>query len=135
MLLLILRLHLDVGRGHAVLPDFFSGKLPARNLQSAKLRAQMLNRAAGIDQGPEGHVAANAGKTVKIRQFHGRTAERWDYKPELSLRRIQIDTIGAGMYCQTAFRTSLFDPRRGHLLYWRDSNQVLDHLEDACIRH
>src|ERR1041384_1047391 len=29
---------------------------------------------------------------------------------------------------------ALFDPRRGHLLYWRDSNHVLAHLEDMCIR-
>src|SRR5919109_1444422 len=135
MLLLILRLHLDVGRSHAVFPDLFCGKLPTRNLQSAKFRAQMLDRAAGIDQGPEGHVAANAGKTVKIRQFHGKTAERWDSKPEMSLRRIQIDTIGAGMYCQTASVRALFDPCCGHLLYWRDSNQVRAHLEDACIKH
>ena len=96
MLLLILRFHLDVGRGHALLPDFLRGKLPSRNLQAAKLRAQMVERAAGIHQGPEGHVAADTGKTVKISQFHGRTAERWDFEPEMSLRRIQIDTIGAG---------------------------------------
>src|SRR5205085_12284035 len=40
MLLLILRFHLDVGRGHALLADFLRGKLPSRNLQAAKLRAQ-----------------------------------------------------------------------------------------------
>ena len=102
MFVLILSLHFDVGCGHSILPDFFRRKLPALNLQAAKLRAQMLERATRIHQGPEGHVAANAGKTIKIGQFHGKTAERWDFKPEMSLRRIQIDTIGAGMYCQTA---------------------------------
>src|SRR5215472_9069418 len=102
MVLLILGLHLDKSSGHAVLPNFFGRNLPARNLQTAKLRPQILDRTASIDYSTECHVATNAGKTVKIGQFHGKTAERWDFKPELSLRRTQIDTIGAGMYCQTA---------------------------------
>src|SRR5690348_6171885 len=103
MLLLILHFHLDVCRRHAVLPDFLRRDFPSGDLETVKLRAKMLDGAAGIHQRAEGHVATNARKTIKISQFHGKTAERWDFKPKLSLRRIQIDTIGAGMYCQTAF--------------------------------
>ena len=64
MLLLILRFHLDEGGRHAVLPNFFGRELPTGNPKAAKFRAQMLDRTAGINQGPEGHVAANARKTV-----------------------------------------------------------------------
>src|SRR5579864_2573193 len=103
MLLLILRLYLNVGRRHAILPDFLGRDFPSGDFETVKLRAKMLDGAARIHQGAEGHVAASARETIEISQFHGKTAERWDFKPELSLRRIQIDTIGAGMYCQTAF--------------------------------
>jgi hypothetical protein len=34
-------------------------------------------------------------------------AERWDFNLDLSLRRTQIDTIGAGRECQTARRLQL----------------------------
>src|SRR5215470_11862769 len=79
MFLLILRLHLDVGRGHAVLPDFVCRKLPSRNLESSKFRPQVLDRTASVHERPEGHVATNTGETVKIGQFHGKTADRWDF--------------------------------------------------------
>ena len=64
VLLLVLRFHLDEGGRHAVLPNFFGRELPTGNPKAAKFRAQMLDRTAGINQGPEGHVAANARKTV-----------------------------------------------------------------------
>jgi len=32
-----------------------------------------------------------------------KTAERWDSKPEWSLHRIQVDTIGRERQCQTPF--------------------------------
>src|SRR6266403_1071088 len=57
MLGLILCFDFDVGGGHAVLPDFFGG--------------EMLNVAAGVNQGTESHVAANARKTIEISEFHG----------------------------------------------------------------
>src|SRR5215470_9644442 len=80
MLLLIFGLDLDVSGRHSVLPNFLRRKLPAGNLQGAEFRAQMLNGTAGIDQSAEGHVAADARKTVKIRKFHGMAAERWDFQ-------------------------------------------------------
>src|SRR6516164_8025853 len=72
MLLPVLRPHRDGSRGHSVLPNFSGREFPARNLQAAKFRTQMLDRAARIHQGPKCHVAADAGKTVKISQFHGK---------------------------------------------------------------
>src|SRR5215470_13897153 len=70
MFLLVFCLHLDVRRGHSIFPKLLGGKLPTGNLKSAKFRAEMLDRAAGIDQRTERHVAANARKTIKIREFH-----------------------------------------------------------------
>ena len=52
MLLRVLRLDRDVSGSHAVLPDFFRRKFPARNFEAAKFRAQVLDRAAGIHQSP-----------------------------------------------------------------------------------
>src|SRR5260370_11423245 len=71
MLLLILRLHFDVGGGHAVFPDFFGGELPARDLEAAQFRAEMFQVTASVDQSAERHVTANARKTIEISKFHG----------------------------------------------------------------
>src|SRR5258708_11110726 len=71
MLGLIYRLRLDVGSGHAVLPNFFGGKLPARHLQAAQFGAKVVDVAAGVNQSAERHVTANSRKTIKISDFHG----------------------------------------------------------------
>src|SRR6266403_3810066 len=71
MLLLVLGLDLDVGGGHAIFPDFFDGELPSGELQAAEFSAEILHIAAGVNQGAERHVAANARKTVEISEFHG----------------------------------------------------------------
>src|SRR6267154_753445 len=71
MLGLILCFDFDVGGGHAGLPDFFGGESPARDLQAAQFGAEMHNVAAGVNQGTESHVAANARKTIEISEFHG----------------------------------------------------------------
>ena len=48
MLLLVFGLDLDVGGGHAVLPDFFGGELPAGDLEATQLEAEVLHVAAGV---------------------------------------------------------------------------------------
>src|SRR5215472_8816717 len=70
MLLPVLRPHRDGGGGHSVLPNLSGRKFPTRNREAAKFRPQVLDRATRIHQGPKCHVAADAGKTVKISQFH-----------------------------------------------------------------
>src|SRR6266849_2183270 len=71
MLRLIFCLHLDVGGGHAVFPDFFGGEFPSGDLEAAEFRAEMFHVAAGVNQGAKRHVAANARKTIEISEFHG----------------------------------------------------------------
>src|SRR2546423_6497702 len=71
MLLLVLSSDADIRGGHAILPDFFGGKLPARHWQSAQIGAKVLEIAARIDERAKGHVSADARKTVKIGEFHG----------------------------------------------------------------
>src|SRR6267143_3424842 len=78
MLGLILGLHLDVGGGHAVFPDLLGSKLPPGDLKGAQFRAEMFHIAAGVHQGAERHVTANARKTIKISEFHGTPPCGWD---------------------------------------------------------
>src|SRR5580704_16710514 len=77
MLLLILGFDASKGRRHAVLPHFFGGQLPSRNLQTPQLASQVLEVAARVQERAESHVAADARKAVKIRQFHGSTSQSW----------------------------------------------------------
>ena len=79
MFLLVFRGDAHVRGGHAVFPDFFCSELPTRDLKRLQPGAEQVSRAAGIDKGAKGHVAANAGKTIKIGEFHGcfRAARRW----------------------------------------------------------
>jgi len=51
MLGLIFRLDFDISGGHAVLPDFFGGEMPAGDLQSLQAGAEMIDGEAGVDQG------------------------------------------------------------------------------------
>src|SRR5713226_8238696 len=94
MLRLIFGFDLDVGGSHAVFPDFFSGKLPARNLKAKELGA-----AAGVNQGAERHVTANARKTIKISEFHGMPPRELLSLFESRWRRIH--SIGEDRVCQT----------------------------------
>src|ERR1035438_2755401 len=101
MFLLVFGLNLDAGGGHTTLPDFFRRERPARHLERLQFRAQILDRAAGIDQGTEDHVAADSAKAIKIREFHNgrppsdgtRTARKVVGKPN--------DSIGGARACQT----------------------------------
>ena len=78
MLRLIFCLHLNVGGGHAVLPNSFGRKSPARDPEAAQFSAKLFLVTAGIDQRAKGHVTANAGKTVEIGEFHGMPPCGWD---------------------------------------------------------
>ena len=49
MLRLIFCLHLNVGCGHAVLPNFFGRKSPARDPQAAQFSAKLFHVTASID--------------------------------------------------------------------------------------
>ena len=60
MLLLIFGFHEHVRGGHSIFPDFFSGQLPTRNLQSLQVRAEQVGRNAGIHERAKRHVAADA---------------------------------------------------------------------------
>src|SRR6267143_3261899 len=83
----------------------------------------MIHGVAGVNQCAERHVSTNARKTIKISESHSdAAAERWDCTVNLSLRRMQIDTIGADHRVSNRWRTlAVFDPHWRHLLYWRDS--------------
>src|ERR1700687_400199 len=76
MLLLVFRFHAHARGGHAVLPDLFGGQFPTRNLQAAQVRAELREVAARVEERAESHVAADARKAIKIRQFHGSTPPR-----------------------------------------------------------
>src|SRR5216684_7596565 len=78
MLRLIFGLHLNVGSSHAIFPDFFGGKLPARDVQATQFGAEVFHVAAGIDQRAERHVTANARETIEISEFHGMPPRGWD---------------------------------------------------------
>src|SRR5882724_5187709 len=70
MLGLIFRNDFHASGGHAVLPDFFGGELPAGDLESLQAPAQMVDGEAGVNQGAESHVAADAGETIEVSKFH-----------------------------------------------------------------
>ncbi len=60
MLRLVFGLDLDVGGSHAVFPHFFGDEVPTGNLEAAEFGAEMFDVTAGVHQGAERHVAANA---------------------------------------------------------------------------
>src|SRR5712672_3523734 len=103
MRLLILSLHSRIRRGHPVLPYFFRGQLPPRHLQATQVAAKLLDIAARVQQRAERHVAANARKAIKIRQFHGSTPQPWQprgaaAKPARNVSDgSNFDTIGGAM--------------------------------------
>src|SRR5258708_38290167 len=99
MLGMILSLDLDVGGGHTVFPDFFGGEVPPWDLEAAQLGAEMLQIAAGVNQGAERHVTANARKTIEIGEFHGNPPRELPALLESRWRR--IDSIGGCRVCQT----------------------------------
>ena len=82
VLRLIFGLDLDAGGGHAVFPDFFGGELPAGDPETAQFGAEEFHVAAGINEGAERHVTANARKTVEISEFHGMPPSGWDCRPK-----------------------------------------------------
>ena len=82
MFLLVFGLDLHMGGGHAVFPDFFGGELPAGDPETAQFGAEEFHVAAGINEGAERHVTANARKTVEISEFHGMPPSGWDCRPK-----------------------------------------------------
>src|SRR5260370_27512586 len=78
MLLLVFGVDLEVGGGHAVLPDFFGAEFPAGDLQAAQFGAEEFHAAAGVHQGAKRHVTANTRKTIKISEFHGMPPCGWE---------------------------------------------------------
>src|SRR5260370_27097298 len=99
MFRLIFGLDLDVGCGHAVLPNFLGGKLPAGDLQDPQFGAEKFDVAAGVEQSAERHVTADARKTIKIGEFHGNPPRELSALFKSRWRRIH--SIGGDRVCQT----------------------------------
>ncbi len=78
----------DVRGGHAIFPNFFGGDLPARDVEALEFSAQEIDGDTRIDQGAEGHVAADAAETIEVGEFHECA--------DLLEKMVQIDSIGEG---------------------------------------
>jgi len=105
MLLLVFGVDLDVGGGHAVLPDFFGGEFPAGDLQAAQFGAEEFHAAAGVHQGAKRHVTANARKTIKISEFHGMPPRELPALLESRWRRIDTNRRSVRVSNRRASRT------------------------------